>query len=167
MNYDEGLSKGEGSGGKFYQAEGEKKWSHDAVYDQNEALANEVGTQVNPTVKILDCTQGTVGKGKHGEATNLRQTQYKANQGDEFAIEQVKLIQKLRDCKTAVSLSVVVVVVHGDGGGGYAGGRGLGGEEEAEVAAPLVFYSAACALAQSVSMHATQSAPNHFSPGRR
>ena len=165
VNYDEGPSKGEGSGGKFYQAEGERKWSHDVVYDQNEALANEVGTQVNPTVKILDCTQGTVGKGKHGEATNLRQTQYKANQGNEFAIEQLKLIKKLRECKAAVSLSVVVVVVVMvvvD-----AGGRGLWGEEGAAVAAPLVFYSAACALAQSVSMHATQSAPNHFSPGRR
>ena len=62
-------------------------------------------------MKIFDCTQGTVGKGMHGEATNLRQTQYKANQGDEFAIEQLKLIKKLRECKAAVSLSVVVVVV--------------------------------------------------------
>ena len=114
VNYDEGLSEGRGNGGVFYQAEGKRMWSHDEVYDQNTPLVKAVGTKAEPTAKIFDCTQGTVGKGKHGEATNERQLQHRASEGDDVAKEQAKeallLLKELRKCKAAVRLSGVVPV---------------------------------------------------------
>ena len=82
VNYDKGLSKGRGNGGTFYQAEGPRKWSHDEVYDQNPELEAAVGTADQPMPSIFDCTQGTVGKGRHGEGTNQQKLRQLSNGGD-------------------------------------------------------------------------------------
>ena len=102
VNYDKGLSKGRGNGGTFYQAEGPRKWSHDVVYDQNPELEAAVGTADQPMPSIFDCTQGTVGKGRHGEGTNQRKLRQLSNGGDAQATEALELIVALRKKKKTV-----------------------------------------------------------------
>jgi len=102
VNYDAGLSQGRGDGGRFYVATGDKKWSHDEVYRQNPELEAAVGTADKPTAKIMDCTQGTVGKGRHGEGTNQRMLRYKANRGSRQGIQALELLKALRTQKKEV-----------------------------------------------------------------
>lgn len=103
VNYDAGLSQGRGDGGRFYIATGDKKWSHDEVYAQNPALRQAVGTKDAPTAAIFDCTQGTVGKGQHGEATNERMLRYRANRGKQQGIQALELLKALRTQKKEAS----------------------------------------------------------------
>ena len=102
VNYDAGLSRGRGDGGLFFIATGERKWSHDEVYAQNPALSQAVGTKDAPTAAIFDCTQGTVGKGQHGEATNERMLRYRANRGKQQGIQALELLKALRTQKKEV-----------------------------------------------------------------
>ena len=102
VNYDAGLSQGRGDGGRFYIATGDKKWSHDEVYRQNPELEAAVGTAEKPTAKIMDCTQGTVGKGRHGEGTNQRKLRYKANRGKAQGVQALELLKELRKKKSSV-----------------------------------------------------------------
>ena len=107
MNYDAGLSQGRGDGGRFYIATGDKTWSHDEVYRQNPELEAAVGTAEKPTSKIMDCTQGTVGRGRplggrHGEGTNQRKLRYKANRGEAQGVQALELLKELRKKKKSV-----------------------------------------------------------------
>ena len=79
-------------------------WHSWLVAVQNLELEAAVGTAEKPTAKIMDCTQGTVGKGRHGEGTctNQRKLRYKANRGSAQAVQALELLKELRKKKSSV-----------------------------------------------------------------
>ena len=98
--FDIGRSHGFAGGGLFYTANGPNSSSHDEVYKQNPVLEQAVGTRDEPTCRIFDCTQGTVGnEGPGGEATRLRQAKYGLNE----AQNALGAIYDIRNQKTKVS----------------------------------------------------------------